>query len=508
MTISKPEMQYPWTVMDNLRTQILFRRFKQLSRTNLRTGDIPTDKVIRRAVLNDLGQPQIIPSTGDWDLVAKPRAEFPANVDDDGLFHQTDTDEQMDEIPRNNPIGEIILNNLQHVQSSLSAVARNLITPLLRANHEDELFHLTGIDLQTGEILKTKIEAIMNDFRSIGESILNQLQRAQSTISTGDRDLDTPPKDDLREINDDDRLVTQPQDDLRTDDDDGLLHLSGTELQTGEILKDKSIGDAILNNLEQVQSILPPEDRDLVTEFAAELRANDEVALVIGTFPLLYRLPSGKLSLSKTGSRLGMNLLVDLFAFLTLRDGEWLTSTVIDGVLAELALISPGVQLMSAQKAYEYICKLRQNITVESSDVIQLHPNTHTLIFPFNLSESHWVVAKATFGTATRHEDGCLLTVYNSAPEVDTRLIKTELPKIMKCILDANSTNFHWRNWWAAAKRRQGRSLKQQDSHNCGIYAIFNILALVQLQEPSLRLESFDPRALRIKYALALSRVI
>ena len=87
---------------------------------------IPTDKVIRHAILNDLGQPQRVLSTGDWDLVAKPRAELPVNdVDDDGLFHQTDTDKQMGEIPRNNPVGEIILNNLQHVQSSLSFAGRS-----------------------------------------------------------------------------------------------------------------------------------------------------------------------------------------------------------------------------------------------------------------------------------------------------------------------------------------------------------------------------------------------
>ena len=58
--------------------------------------------------------------------------------------------------------------------------------------------------------------------KSIGEAILNALQQVQSSHSTEGWDLVTPPQDDLR----------------ADDEDDGILHLTGTDLQTGEILRD------------------------------------------------------------------------------------------------------------------------------------------------------------------------------------------------------------------------------------------------------------------------------
>ncbi|MCJ1425342.1 hypothetical protein MMC29_003230 [Sticta canariensis] len=557
MTINKFRRQSPRIVIDDVQAGNKEQDgFLQPSGIDLKTGEIPKDKVIRHAILNNLRQSQSMLCTEDWDLFAQLEDELGANGDDDdGIFHLTGIDLQTDEIPKDKPTGEAILSNLQQVQSSLSTEDRGLVTPPqdgLRAH--DGRSHRTGIDLHMTGILKGKVEVILSELTSIGEIISNQLQPAQSIFSKKYRDLVIPPQDDHRAKDDDYRLfhligadlqvgeilkgkieailnslqpigeailnllqpaqsilstedrdlVTPPEDNLQAnDDDDGLLHLTGADLQTGEILKDKTIGEAVLNNLQQVQSILPPEGWDLVTEFADKLRANDEIALMIGTLPLLYRLPSGKLSLSKTGFRLGMNLHVDLFDFLTFMDGEWLSSTAIDGVLAELARVSPGVQLMSSQKAYEHICKLRQDMAVESSDIIRLHPDTHTLIFPFNLSESHWAVAKAAC-----HEDGCFLTVYNSDPNTDARLIRTELPAVMNCILDANSANPHWSSWRDTATRVQGQSLRQQDGHNCGIYAIFNTLALVQLQEPFLHFGSFDPRALRMDYVQALARAI
>lgn len=66
-------------------------------------------------------------------------------------------------------------------------------------------------------------------------------------------------------------------------------------------------------------------------------------------------------------------------------------------------------------------------------DVINIQSDTHTLVFPINLSEDHWCVAKATC-----HEGERLLTVYNSLPglDADGDLVGTWLP----AVLDASLT--------------------------------------------------------------------
>lgn len=196
-----------------------------------------------------------------------------------------------------------------------------------------------------------------------------------------------------------------------------------------------------------------------------------------------------------------MALYVDMYTLCTLLDHQWLSSGAIDGVLAELAELSPGVQLMSSEKAYLHFCNLRINDTVPPVDVIETQPDTHTLVFPFNLTEDHWCVAKATC-----HEGKRLLTVYNSMPGHGADLIETWLPAVLDCVIDANPIA-HWtESWWGSVRVVQGRSLRQLNGHSCGIYAIFNALALAQQQEPSL--EQIDAQSLRVEYARALVKAV
>ena len=100
-----------------------------------------------------------------------------------------------------------------------------------------------------------------------------------------------------------------------------------------------------------------------------------------------------------------------------LLDKRWVSSGAIDGVLAELAVLSPGMQLMSSENAFIHLCKLKQNGLVRRVDVIDIQPGTHTLGFPFNLLSNHWCVAKATC-----HKKKRLLTVYNSLTGLDDSL--------------------------------------------------------------------------------------
>lgn len=137
------------------------------------------------------------------------------------------------------------------------------------------------------------------------------------------------------------------------------------------------------------------------------------------------------------GFRLGMALYVDLYNLSTLLDGQWLTSGAIDGVLAEMAVLSEGVQLMSSEKAFYHLCKLKRRESVLAGEVIDIGPDIHTSVFPFNLSRNHWCVAKATC-----HNKERLLAVYISLARldkkragVDEELIKPWLPVVLDCIV-------------------------------------------------------------------------
>lgn len=128
-----------------------------------------------------------------------------------------------------------------------------------------------------------------------------------------------------------------------------------------------------------------------------------------------------------------MALYVDIYILCTLLDCQWLSLGAIDGVLAELAELSLGVQLILSEKAYLHFYKLTINDKVPLIDVIETQPDTHTLVFPFNLTENYWCIANATC-----HKDKRLLTVYNSMPGHEANLIETWLPAMLDCIINAN----------------------------------------------------------------------
>ncbi|MCJ1463754.1 hypothetical protein MMC07_002363 [Pseudocyphellaria aurata] len=252
-----------------------------------------------------------------------------------------------------------------------------------------------------------------------------------------------------------------------------------------------------MDDLEHLQKI-PGGDDDLLKKLDSKLREHDEIALTIGAIPLLHRQSNGEYGTFVKVHGPGMEFYLDLFSLCTLLDGEWLSSSAIDGVLAELAVISSGVQLMSSEKTYFHACSLLRNGSI--SNAINLQPETHTLIFPFWVLGNHWCVASATCHHGERQ-----LTVYNSSPGHGTAMIEILLPEVLDRIIDANSQSnrSHWNeSRWAVQKVVQGRTLTQTDAYNCGVYTIFNALALVRGEQPSLR--PVSPKELRLKYAEAL----
>lgn len=159
-------------------------------------------------------------------------------------------------------------------------------------------------------------------------------------------------------------------------------------------------------------------------------------------------------------------------------DGKWLCASVIDSVLAELAVLPPGVQLMASESPYWIVEKLKANRTVESSDVVYLQPDTDTIVFSFNLCD-HWCVAKATCDDKGQRA----LTMYNPASKYNEEAMETWLPSMLDCIIDFNSTPRSKNSCWPSssttilAKVDQCECLRQSDDYNCGIYTIFNALA-------------------------------
>lgn len=261
-----------------------------------------------------------------------------------------------------------------------------------------------------------------------------------------------------------------------------------------EFLKDKTIREAVLNNIEHVRRI-PGGDEVLLEKLDSKLRELDQIALTIGQIPLVHCQSDGEYGTFVKGHGLGMEFYLDLFSLCTLLDGEWLSSGVIDGVLAELAGLSSGVQLMSSEKTFYHACSLQRNGSI--SDAITLHLDTHTLIFPFFLLGNHWCVARATCLRGERQ-----IMVYNSLPEYGAAEIASLLPVILDRIIDANSESNWNESRWASPKVVQGQSLIQKDDYNCGVYTIFNALALVRGEQPSL--QPVSPERLRLMYAGAL----
>lgn len=76
-----------------------------------------------------------------------------------------------------------------------------------------------------------------------------------------------------------------------------------------------------------------------------------------------------------------MALYIDIYTLCTFFDYQWLSSGAINDILAELAELLPGVQLLLSEKAYFHFCKLRINNRVPPVDVIETQPNTHILVF-------------------------------------------------------------------------------------------------------------------------------
>ena len=142
---------------------------------------------------------------------------------------------------------------------------------------------------------------------------------------------------------------------------------------------------------------------------------------------------------------------------------------------------------MSSEKAFLHLCQLRRNDPVPSCDVIRLYPDTFTVVFPFNFSDLHWCVAKATCLEGKR-----FLTVFNSILGQDAELIEACLPAVLDCILN-NDSILSWSNsQWASQKVHYDQynnrtvSTEYNNRFNCGAHTIFSELALVQQQEPSL----------------------
>ena len=236
--------------------------------------------------------------------------------------------------------------------------------------------------------------------------------------------------------------------------------------------------DAILQfKADEISSIIG--DNTSLNDFRLKLRKKDPLALILGQYPLLHRQPNGKQSHTVTGSRLGFQFDVKLWVLSTLLDKQWLCSSAILGVLAELAVLSPGVQLMSCASIYSLHKKLTSNIPITASDIPILQPNTDTIVCPLNLTGDHWFVIVATCLDGKR-----FLTLYDSLPS-SINTVKEELCSLLDCIVDNHSFSLFHASCWSSIKLTQGSSARQTDSYSCGIITIFNALALAQRQQPS-----------------------
>lgn len=60
-----------------------------------------------------------------------------------------------------------------------------------------------------------------------------------------------------------------------------------------------------------------------------------------------------------------MDLRLDMWSLSTIFDGKWLCASVVEDVLAEVAVLPLGVQLMAFESAYWIVEKLKANRRIE-----------------------------------------------------------------------------------------------------------------------------------------------
>lgn len=77
-----------------------------------------------------------------------------------------------------------------------------------------------------------------------------------------------------------------------------------------------------------------------------------------------------------------------MFNLYILLNRQWLSLGPIDRVFAKLAILLPEIQLMLFEKVFYYLCKLQLHKCVLVDNVINILPNIHILVFPFNFSEN------------------------------------------------------------------------------------------------------------------------
>ena len=235
---------------------------------------------------------------------------------------------------------------------------------------------------------------------------------------------------------------------------------------------------------------------DVVSNLYDQLITHDEIALVIGQYPLLHR-EDETLVHAKICSRFDVHYDINLWVLSTFLDTEWLCSSAVNGVISRLAELTTGIQLMSSTMTFLTLQKLNQNRPVSSEDVLQLNPFVDTIVFPVNLSGRHWCVAQAQC-----RENRRMIVVYNSLPRCDEVILKEQLPLLLDCIIQHNPSSLWAQSRWIEEKMVNEPSIIQQDGHNCGVYTIYNALQLTRRQKPCT--ESVDPKRLRLQYAAAM----
>lgn len=292
-----------------------------------------------------------------------------------------------------------------------------------------------------------------------------------------------------------------------------------------------------------IQTVLMEEDHSelqlVITQKLADIQLchasilrGDPIALLIGEQQMVTRNQAGTLTHERWAeSPLGFHYLCDLYTMTTFLPNNWLSADGVNGAISGLLVGRPPqsssssssggggvVQYMSSDWVANIYSNVEVNVPIvvqeqqqqqqhpNNNRILSLKPETEMIVFPLNIDQAHWVAVLVTCLEGTLR-----ISLYNSLSSLGNKSnIIRNLPRIINAIITANPSALPTR-WtearWGRVQVSGVRTVQQENSDDCGIFAIRNCLSLLQRQQaPSLTLsesESTTTLTLRERYLRA-----
>lgn len=271
-------------------------------------------------------------------------------------------------------------------------------------------------------------------------------------------------------------------------------------------IKNMNIQDAMTKFSDEIVAKAANLDVKIVRDFRNLVGAGDDIARSIGQLRLLHMRRDSEIIDDHQHLQLsphGFKVVLDLPNMMTFCKDQWLSAQGINGALADLAdPVDPGMQILSAEVGYLISTKISgsDQRPIHDHDIPNIIPGATTIILPWNIRNSHWVVVKTTCNKNRGN-----VTVYDSLRQPREIEVKTQIVSVMKEITRRNISHPWHESFWSEKDVRYSSGCAQQMGCNdCGVHTIYNAMTLAKGREPNKK--SLDYPARRKEYFEAYCR--